>query len=415
MTSKLEKQKQILSLLNSRLINNNGLETELLQMPESKPGDVKLPQNRLLNQIYHFHKSIIQNINAGLITIDLEGEITFVNRITAGLLGYEIEELLGKNLKNFFKSPEEGDEFLNICALPGKKIDNWESEFIHKARKSIVMGINSSYLEDVSNNFAGVVLLLRDLTEVHHLKNQVERMERLALLGELSAGIAHEIRNPLAGIKAATQLLEENFAREDAQYQIVSRIIRETDKANRLLKEFFKFARPTRPKPAFHDIGQMSDNVYLLLAPRFNTKKIRFQGKFSAKLPRVYVDETQIEQVILNLFLNAIDSMKDGGVLKVSAATKRINPIDGKGTNYSGFAQDLCYVLLEISDTGTGIAPGNLKKIFNPFYTTKADGLGLGLSICSRLMEENKGKIDAFSAEGQGTTFVLVLPTFVHR
>jgi PAS domain S-box-containing protein len=415
MTSKLEKQKQILSLLNSRLINNNGLETELLQIPESKSDSLKLPQNRLINQIYHFHKSIIQNINAGLVTIDLKGEITFVNRITAHLLGYEIEELLGKNLNIFFKYPEEGDKFLKLCALPGKKIDNWESEFLHKTQKSIIVGINSSYLEDLSNNFEGVVLLLRDLTEVHHLKNQVERMERLALLGELSAGIAHEIRNPLAGIKAATQLLEENFTKEDAHNQIISRIIREVDKANRLLKEFFKFARPTRPKPGFHNIGKIIDNVYLLLTPRLKTKEIKFQEDFSTKLPRVYVDETQIEQVILNLFLNAIDAMKTGGFLKVSASTKKINPIDGKGANYSVFDQDLYYVLLEISDTGTGIAPENLKKIFNPFYTTKADGLGLGLSICSRLMEENNGKIDAFSTEGQGTTFVLALPTFVHR
>jgi PAS domain S-box-containing protein len=415
MTSKLEKQKQILSLLNSRLINNNGLETELLQIPESKSDSLKLPQNRLINQIYHFHKSIIQNINAGLVTIDLKGEITFVNRITAHLLGYEIEELLGKNLNIFFKYPEEGDKFLKLCALPGKKIDNWESEFLHKTQKSIIVGINSSYLEDLSNNFEGVVLLLRDLTEVHHLKNQVERMERLALLGELSAGIAHEIRNPLAGIKAATQLLEENFTKEDAHNQIISRIIREVDKANRLLKEFFKFARPTRPKPGFHNIGKIIDNVYLLLAPRLKTKEIKFQEDFSTKLPRVYVDETQIEQVILNLFLNAIDAVKTGGFLKVFASTKKINPIDGKGANYSVFDQDLYYVLLEISDTGTGIAPENLKKIFNPFYTTKADGLGLGLSICSRLMEENNGKIDAFSTEGQGTTFVLALPTFVHR
>jgi PAS domain S-box-containing protein len=401
--------------LNSRLINNNGQESELLQMPESKPEDVKLPQNRLINQIYQFHKSIIQNINAGLVTIDLKGEITFVNRITARLLGFEIEELLGENLKKLFKSPEEGNKFLNLCALPGKKIDNWESEFFHKTRKSIVVGINSSYLEDVSNNFAGVVLLLRDLTEVHHLKNQVERMERLALLGELSAGIAHEIRNPLAGIKAATQLLEENFAREDAQQQIVSRIIREVDKANRLLKEFFKFARPTRPKPAFHDVRKIIENVYLLLAPRLKSKEIKFQEKFPSKLPRVYVDETQIEQVILNLFLNAVDAMKNGGNLKISASTKKINPIDAKGAIYSVFEQDLYYVLLEITDTGTGIAPENLKKIFNPFYTTKTEGLGLGLSICSRLMEENKGKIDAFSTEGQGATFVLALPTFIHR
>lgn len=415
MPSKLERQKQILSLLNSKLINNNDHEADLFHEPEAKPDDGKVTRSRLINQIYHFHKSIIQNINAGLITIDLEGQITFVNRSTAQLLGYEIEEILEKNIREFFKFPEEADKFLNICTIPGKKIDDWESEFIRKNNQKIIVGINASHLEDVSNNFEGVVLLLRDLTEIHQLKYQVERMERLALLGELSAGIAHEIRNPLAGIKAATQLLEDNFTKDNYQNQVVTRIVREVDKANRLLKEFFKFARPTRPKPGFYNIEKIVDNVYLLLAPRFKNKEIKFQEEFPTAMPQVYVDETQVEQVVLNLFLNAIDAMKNGGVLKVSTAKKKLNPIESKKANYSLFNQDLYYVLLEISDTGTGISAENLKKIFNPFFTTKSDGLGLGLSICSRLMEENNGKIDVVSQDGAGAAFVLALPTFTHR
>lgn len=415
MPSKLERQRQILSLLNSKLINNNDPEADLFQVPEAKPDGGKLTQNRLINQIYHFHKSIIQNINAGLVTIDLKGQITFVNRSTAQLLGYEIEEILEKNIRDFFKSAEEADKFLNLCTIPGKKIGDWESEFIRKSNQKIIVGINASHLEDVSNNFEGVVLLLRDLTEIHQLKHQLERMERLALLGELSAGIAHEIRNPLAGIKAATQLLEENFTEDNFQHQVVTRIIREVDKANRLLKEFFKFARPTRPKPGFYNIEKIVDNVYLLLAPRLKNKEIKFQEKFPVVTPQAYVDETQMEQVVLNLFLNAIDAMKNGGILKVIISKKKLNPIESKKANYSMFNQDLYYVLLEISDTGTGISAENLKKIFNPFFTTKSDGLGLGLSICSRLMEENNGKIDVVSQEGKGATFVLALPTFIHR
>lgn len=415
MTAKLERQKQILSLLNSKLINTNGQVLDLFPVADAKTGEGKLPQNRLISQIFHFHKSIIQNINAGLVTIDLRGEITFVNRSTAQLLGYEIEEILGKNLKIFFKSPAEADKFLNLCTLPGKKIDDWESEFIHNSGRKIIMGINAAHLEDVSNNFEGVVLLLRDLTEIRQLKNQVERMERLALLGELSAGIAHEIRNPLAGIKAATQLLEENFAKDEFQHQVVNRIIREVDKANRLLKEFFKFARPTRPKPGFYDIRKIVDDVYLLLAPRLKAKRIKFQEQFSDGVSQVYADETQIEQVVLNLFLNALDAMKNGGVLQVSTSQKKLKPVESKPVDYSLPDQELYYVFLEISDTGTGITAENLKKIFNPFFTTKSDGLGLGLSICSRLMEENNGKIDVVSHEGQGTTFVLALPTFIHR
>lgn len=414
MTSKLERQKHILSLLNSKSIPQPGRESDLLP-PEIRPAADELSRRRLANQIYQFHKSIIQNINAGLITLDLDGEITFANKIAAWLLGYEVEELLGQDFKRFFKSPEEADKFLSLCTLPGKKIDNWESEFLHKSDQKLIVGINSSYLEDAANGFEGVVLLLRDLTEVQQLRNQVERMERLALLGELSAGIAHEVRNPLAGIKAATQLLEENFAASELQKQVVQRIVREVDKANRLLKEFFKFARPTRPRPGFIHIEKIVDSVYLLLAPRLKKSGISFEEHFPSRLPQIYADETQVEQVILNLFLNAIEAMPAGGALKVSASKKSLTILDPGKTAKALPDQNMDYVLLEIADTGTGIAPENLDKIFNPFFTTKSEGLGLGLAICSRLIQENNGKIDVASQAGAGTTIVVALPTFTHR
>ncbi|HFE65209.1 MAG TPA: hypothetical protein ENK14_12470, partial [Caldithrix sp.] len=270
-------------------------------------------------------------------------------------------------------------------------------------------------IHDENNKFDGVVLLFRDLTEVRHLKMQVERMERLALLGELSAGIAHEIRNPLAGIKAGAQILEDSFGADDFRYQIVERIVREVDKANRLLKEFFKFARPTKPKFKFHDVEMIIDGVYLLLAPKMQKRNIQFIPDFGTEVPQVYIDETQFEQVILNLFLNSIDAMQAGGKLKVSTFKKRLRVLDKEKEKLDVPNNDLNYVLVEISDTGSGISKENIGKIFNPFFTTKADGIGLGLSICSRLMEENGGKIDVVSEIDKGTTFILALPAFIHR
>ena len=415
MNSKLLKQKQILSMLNAQPEVGNR-EADILDAPETDFKNGKsASHNSLLHQVYQFHKNIIQNINAGLITIDLQGVVTFANKIAAQLLGYEVKELMESDIRKFFASEDEGGKFIKLCTLTGKKIDDWETRFICKDKKEIIVGINASYLQDETNDFEGVVLLLRDLTEIHHLRSQVERMERLALLGELSAGIAHEIRNPLAGIKAASQLLENQFEADDLSRELTQRVVREVDKANRLLKEFFKFARPPKPKLGFYDVQRIIDSVYLLLAPRLKTLGIKFESDFQSKLPKVYVDETQIEQVILNLFMNAIDAMSKGGILKVCAMPKKVNPLGDKERQAVSANQELQYILIEVTDNGTGIEPKNMKKIFNPFFTTKPNGLGLGLSICSRLIEENKGKIDVLSHKGPGTTFILALPTFILR
>ena len=415
MSSKVNKQKQIFSLLNSQPFPISEQAIHFKSNPQSAGKENVQSQNTLIHQVYHFHKNIIQNLNAGLLTLDLSGEITFANKGAAELLGYDVKELLGENIKRLFASPEEASKFLELSSLPGKKVDEWETQFVCKDARHIIVEINAAHLVDVNNDFEGIVLLFRDITEVHQLRHQVQRMERLALLGELSAGIAHEIRNPLAGIKAASQVLEEISRLDESQTQLVRRIVREVDKANRLLKEFFKFARPGKPNLGYYSIEAMIDSVYLLLAPRFRKMRVEFKENFTEKMPRVYVDETQIEQVMMNLFLNAIDSMPEGGVLTVTTSKKEISILEEERARMSTSANELTYVVVEVTDTGAGIPADQLDKIFNPFFTTKQEGLGLGLSICSRLIEENRGKIEVYSEAGKGTTFVIALPTFIHE
>lgn len=417
MNSKIKKQKQIFSLLNNKY--SNLLEANIFENSSSYqeiPEKLSTPpQNLLINQVYNFYKSIIQNINSGLIAIDLKGEITFANRLAATMLGYKRDELISKNVCEFFENDEESQKCLRSLFIPGKKIDDKEIKFKKKNKRSIFVGLNVSPIHDENNHFDGIILLFRDLTEIRQLKQQIERMERLALLGELSAGIAHEIRNPLAGIKASAQVLEEGINDENLQSQIVSRMIREVDKANRLLKEFFKFAKPTKPNLKFHDPELILDGIYLLLKPKLQKNGIEFLSEIDPEIPQVYIDETQIEQVLVNLFLNSIDAMPNGGKLKIRAYKKSLNIIKNYRDSLKSNNRSLNYVIIEISDSGLGIPKGDLEKIFNPFYTTKSNGLGLGLSICSRLTEENSGKIDVNSEQGKGTTFTLAFPAYVHN
>jgi len=389
MSSKIDKKKHIFYLLNNKFYN-------LLEDRETKSSDQKealqsiqgsVNDRRLIDKVYTFYKTIIQNINVGLLTIDLSGNITFANRLAAHLLGYNIEELLDKNVRVIFGEDKESQKILDMLFIPGKQLNEKEIIFRHRSGENILVGLNTSPIHDDKNNFDGVVLLFRDLTDIVHLRRQIE----------------------------AAQILEESFDAEDFRYQLVERVIREVDKANQLLQEFFKFARPTKPKLRFHDIEMIIDGVYLLLAPKLKKRNIQFVANFSDDVPQVYVDETQLEQVILNIFLNAIDAMPGGGTLKVSTFRKILQLHEKEKERLKVEADVFNYVIVEISDTGTGIEPEKIDKIFNPFFTTKPDGVGLGLSICCRLIEENGGKINVTSQPGKGTTFLLGLPAFTHH
>lgn len=415
MSSKIEKQKQISALLNSRF-SQDFVSSELSDLKQSLTEESKFKdQVRLMFQVYQFYKSIIQNVNVGLITVDLNGEITFANRSAASLLNCQVKDILGMNIAKFFVNSGDAAQILKIIEVSGKRLSEREFKFRDSQNKELIVGVTASRIQDENNKFDGIVILMRDLTEVRHLRNQVERMERLALLGELSAGIAHEIRNPLAGIKASVQVLEETFGADDFRNELVARIVREVDKANRLLRDFFKFAKPMKPRLGFHNIEMIVDSVYLLLAPKLKKRNIQFQEEFEEDIPQIYADETQIEQVILNLFLNAIDAMEEGGTLGVKVSKKKLMFVEPSKREMAVTEGELYYIIVEISDTGAGISRENLQKIFNPFFTTKPEGLGLGLSICSRLIEENRGKIDVVSAPGKGTTFILALPAFIYR
>ena len=223
-------------------------------------------------------------------------------------------------------------------------------------------------------------------------------MDRLATLGEVSAGIAHEIRNPLAGIKTSAQVLEESFAPNDFRSQLVSRIVKEIDRSNELLKKFFKFAKPGRPQQDFIRIESIIESVRLLLVSRMKKKSIEFTANFDNSIPDVFVDEGQIEQVIINLMLNAIQANKeDQGLLRITTYLQN-----------DCLKNDL--VMIEFQDFGCGIEKEKIQQVFDPFVTTKDEGSGLGLAICQGIVERHHGKMMIESEAGKWTLVRISLP-----
>ncbi len=366
--------------------------------------ELLLKKYEQLDHVFSFHKGIIQNISSGIITTDIKGVITFINKSALALLGYHADDIRGKALSFLFADSDEGIHFSNQAVKARRMFDSQEANLISNDGVVIPIGFSTTPLESSKNGeMEGVIFIFRDIRDIINFRRQMERMDRLATLGELSAGIAHEIRNPLAGIKTSAEVLEESFSPGDFRAQLISRIIKEIDRSNKLLQRFFNFAKPSRPKPGFHFLQNIIDGVFLLMRARFNKYRIKFKAEYEDGLPEIYIDESQFEQVIINLILNAFDAMPDGGNLEIKAS---FNPSE------KVFEEQIApgYILVEVVDDGAGIPPEKIEKIFNPFYTTKSDGVGLGLSICSRLLEENHSRVEVKSEPEKGALFSVYLP-----
>lgn len=233
------------------------------------------------------------------------------------------------------------------------------------------------------------------------LKEQMQKMQRteqLAVVGELAAGLAHEIKNPLAGIKVAMHVLAEESYLSDEDREVVHKVGHEVTRLELLMKSFLDFARPAKPRLESVDINELVSNsmtFYTASRKRPTRKTMNVEIiKELGRLPRTAADPMQLQQVFLNLVLNAVDAMPDGGRLTVRTAFERSDNA----------------IVVEVTDTGRGIDPERIDRIFEPFFTTKPKGTGLGLSICRQLIEQHRGRISVTSRPGQGTRFRIALP-----
>ena len=399
MSRHFESKKETLSIINKAYnasLHPADQEREYRQIYEKYTR--LLERTKSLEKVYQFHKGIIQNISSGILTIDFKENITFINMAALRVLEYDYKEIQGKSIREIFAEKDQADEILSDLIKHQKMFESREVNLLTRTGKVLPIGFSTAVLKSDEEKFNSVIISFRDLSGIIAFRNQMERIDRLTTLGEVSAGIAHEIRNPLAGIKTSAQVLEESFSPNDFRTQLVQRIVKEIDRSNDLLKKFFKFAKPGKPRQEFVVLSPIIDGISILLATKMKKKGIEFIKDYADNLPRVYIDENQLEQVIMNLLLNAMDAITQKGEIRVTTSIKQ-----DKELNHM--------VYLQISDTGCGIEEKNLEKIFNPFYTTKTDGVGLGLSISSRLMEENSGYIEAESVPGKGTRFTIALPT----
>jgi PAS domain S-box-containing protein len=355
---------------------------------------------RELEDVRNFTESIIQSIGSGIIITEMNDTITYVNRAGERILGFSKEEMMGKPL-SIFSLREKQSVIPSFLDNPDDQDTRKEGWMRKKDHTEFPVGFAINNHLSIRGERIGKIVVFRDLTNVYKIQEEILRMDRLVSLGKLASGIAHELRNPLAGIKTTAQALGEEMSGDDSRREYLNRITKEIDRLNDLLKTFFSFAKPQNLNLVHCHIKDIINEIIPFLIKEIADKGIRFNEVYHPQLPKIKVDKTQMHQVFLNLFLNAIQAMPNGGDLKIEVSPMISSPLEG-------FRQNSVKVV--ISDTGKGIPPHIVHKIFDPFFTTKPRGVGLGLSITYQIIKKHGGTIKVESRWEKGTSFVINLP-----
>jgi two-component system sensor histidine kinase AtoS len=328
------------------------------------------------------------------------GRIVSANRAAANMHGYTVEELVGMKIQDL-DTPEaaEGSPERVRRILNGEWID---AEITHRKKdgSAFPVEISAGLLELEDQKY--ILAFDKDITERKQSEEALQRAEQLAVVGEMAAGLAHEIKNPLAGIKLSIEVLSNELDLAEKDGELTQRIIAEINRIETLLKNLLNYATPPTPKFAPIDVNRIIESALKIAkyslkgpargAPPEQPKEIKFIREFN-DLPFVIADTEQLQQVILNLLLNAVYAVHSRGTIRLSTSANADDSIQ-----------------IVVSDDGKGIAELDLEKIFLPFFTTKPKGTGLGLSICKRLIEQQNGTISVARSPEGGLTFTIDLP-----
>jgi len=355
---------------------------------------------------------ILQNIHSGLITLDTSGRIVYFNLAAQAILGYKSAEVIGKNCFEVFK-----DRMNNLAEgiwdslKINQRINRKEVIITNSAGKRIPLGLSTSILKNEKSEPQGVIAIFQDLSEFKILEDKLRAKDRLAAVGELSAGIAHEIRNPLASISGSVEVLKGELPLDGENEKLMELIIKETNRLNEILTEFLNFARIKPTNFTKVDLNSIVDEVIEIVRkhPSY-TDKIRIQKEIEGRSVYVLGEENHIKQLLLNLMVNGIEAMQEkGGRLRL--VNKSISELE---TYY--LEEDVegasSWIPLAIVDEGKGMGDEEKEKMFLPFYSTKKQGTGLGLPIVQRLVDSLNGHLEFKSTPGVGTTFVVYFQRF---
>ncbi len=340
-----------------------------------------------------FNQTIIDSITSGLMTTDIEGRINYFNEAAANILVIDSKQAIGQDVKVLLG---EKDDFLDRLKekLAGRRFLRMEGAYLNRRGEELYLGMSVSHLLFDGEKKSGFLFVFQDLTEIKRLEREVRLKENLATMGEMAAGMAHEIRNPLASISGSVQVLAEAEGLSEEEKRLMDIIVRESERLSGTLTEFLAYARPPRFEPGEIDLRRVLEETATLLG---HSSEVLPEHEIALRLPEtpvmLFADPNQMKQITWNLARNALQAMPDGGRLEMSAAR------NGSGG-----------VVMTFRDQGIGISGGEVHKVFEPFSGSFKRGSGLGLAIVYRIVKDYNGVIQVDSVASKGTVISVHFP-----
>jgi two-component system sensor histidine kinase PilS (NtrC family) len=368
-----------------------------------------------LEQLEALNEKIIENIPSGLVTLNQFRQIITFNRAAEEITGYRFAQTYMKGIEDIFPGIAAAVSSHSTMS-PGISLTaGFEMAFLRRDGRSLWLGFSGAGLKDGSNDEIGTILIFQDLTDFREMQEHLKRMDRLAAVGRLAAGIAHEVRNPLASISGSIQVLQKSLRLDAADKRLMDIIIRESENLSSLISDFTQYARTEAPGHERVVLSVVADEVIDLFK---NSIECSPGVTIRQLIPRqiaITANRQQIKQVLWNLILNAAQAMtaKSGSITLTAAAVEHgCEPVALKSSGLAPAAGDpaAAWVVLRIADEGCGIRESEISSIFDPFFTTKDAGSGLGLSIVYKIIQEHKGTIAVDSEEGKGAVFSVFFP-----
>ena len=362
---------------------------------EELAGELRALEEEIL-QREQFFSSILRNSADAIITMDPEERVTSWNKGAEAIFGYSEGEMLGKSLAVLMpkdlKLQNELERISEVARAHGY-IRSYQTQRVTKEGQLIDIIFTRTTIKDNQGNVMGFSSVVKDVTEQKLLARHLAQMEKLSAIGEVAAGLAHEIKNPLAGIRGAIEVIREEMSQTAPHRMILGEVLSEVSRIDRIVNNLLSYSKPKAPDFVKTDLRSLLENIIALLRNVADAKRARIELEAPAELPTLVGDENDLKQLFMNLLLNGLDAIADEGIIRVIvqyASDQRMH--------------------ISVEDNGCGIAADKINRIFHPFFTTKKQGTGLGLATCKRIANDHGGEISVSSQLGIGTRFSIQIP-----
>ncbi len=356
---------------------------------------------------------ILENIDRAVVAFDQKGRITLFNPAAEALMERSSRQIIGKHYQELFKNQKTLLYLVKIALEDGRSITDDEGLYLQRsdAAPLPVNAYASPIFANVGNQ-DGAVIIIRDLSQIKELEGTLRRADRLSILGTLAAGLAHEIKNPLGGIKGAAQLLSMELGEESALQDYTQIMVKEVERINFIIEELMDLGNPRPPELGDVDLSQLLGDIILLQREAVRNQDIKFILKLDPSIPPIQGDEDLLTRLFLNLIKNAGEAINNTDN-HTGSHTGEVLVETRIATNYhitNPGGRPSPMIDIKISDTGCGIAPDEMDRIFTPYFTTKSKGSGLGLAISQKIIEDHHGLLKIESSPKKGTSIIVSLP-----